>query len=242
MIGHQLAINQTQGWEIMKYGQLLIIAALTLVLGACDQNKVDLTSEKDKLSYAIGFQVGQNLKAQKMDINPNAIAAAITDVLADKESKLTHEEMQTVMMNLQKQKMESRKTQSEESKKAGEAYLAENKKKKGVKVTKSGLQYKVVEKGKGKKPTDKDTVVVHYRGTLIDGTEFDSSYKRNQPATFKLGQVIKGWQEALKLMKPGGKMHVAIPSDLGYGERGAGANIGPNSTLIFEINLVEIKK
>ena len=226
----------------MKYGQLFFIAALTLVLSACDQNKVDLTSEKDKLSYAIGFQVGQNLKAQKMDINPNAIAAAISDVMADKESKLTHEQMQTVMMNLQKQKMEARKAQAEDSKKAGEAFLAENKKKKGVKVTKSGLQYKVIEKGKGKNPTDKDTVVVHYRGTLIDGTEFDSSYKRNQPATFKLGQVIKGWQEALKLMKPGGKMHVAIPSDLGYGERGAGANIGPNSTLIFEINLVEIKK
>ena len=226
----------------MKYGQLFFVAALTLVLSACDQNKVDLTSEKDKLSYAIGFQVGQNLKAQKMDINPNAIAAAISDVMADKESKLTHEQMQTVMMNLQKQKMEARKAQAEDSKKAGEAFLAENKKKKGVKVTKSGLQYKVIEKGKGKNPTDKDTVVVHYRGTLIDGTEFDSSYKRNQPATFKLGQVIKGWQEALKLMKPGGKMHVAIPSDLGYGERGAGANIGPNSTLIFEINLVEIKK
>jgi len=226
----------------MKYGQLFLIAALTLVLGACDQNKVDLSSEKDKLSYSIGFQVGQNLKAQKMDINPNAIAAAIADVMADKESRLTHEQMQTVMMNLQKQKMEARKAQAGESKKAGEAFLAENKKKKGVKVTKSGLQYKVVEKGKGKNPTDKDTVVVHYRGTLIDGTEFDSSYKRNQPATFKLGQVIKGWQEALKLMKPGGKMHVAIPSDLGYGERGAGANIGPNSTLIFEINLVEIKK
>ena len=226
----------------MKYGQLLLIAALTLVLGACDQNKVDLSSEKDKLSYAIGFQVGQNLKAQKMDINPNAVAAAIADVMTDKESKLTHEQMQTVMMNLQKQKMEARKVQAEDSKKAGEAFLAENKKKKGVKVTKSGLQYKVVEKGKGKNPTDKDTVVVHYRGTLIDGTEFDSSYKRDQPATFKLGQVIKGWQEALKLMKPGGKMHVAIPSDLGYGERGAGANIGPNSTLIFEINLVDIKK
>ena len=226
----------------MKYGQLFLIAALTLVLGACDQNKVDLSSEKDKLSYSIGFQVGQNLKAQKMDINPNAIAAAIADVMADKESRLTHEQMQTVMMNLQKQKMEARKAQAEDSKKAGEAFLAENKKKKGVKVTKSGLQYKVVEKGKGKNPTDKDTVVVHYRGTLIDGTEFDSSYKRNQPATFKLGQVIKGWQEALKLMKPGGKMHVAIPSDLGYGERGAGANIGPNSALIFEINLVEIKK
>jgi FKBP-type peptidyl-prolyl cis-trans isomerase FklB len=208
----------------MKYGQLFLIAALTLVLGACDQNKVDLSSEKDKLSYSIGFQVGQNLKAQKMDINPNAIAAAIADVMADKESRLTHEQMQTVMMNLQKQKMEARKAQAEDSKKAGEAFLAENKKKKGVKVTKSGLQYKVVEKGKGKNPTDKDTVVVHYRGTLIDGTEFDSSYKRNQPATFKLGQVIKGWQEALKLMKPGGKMHVAIPSDLGYGERGAGAN------------------
>ena len=220
----------------MKYGQLFLIAALTLVLGACDQNKVDLSSEKDKLSYSIGFQVGQNLKAQKMDINPNAIAAAIADVMADKESRLTHEQMQTVMMNLQKQKMEARKAQAGESKKAGEAFLAENKKKKGVKVTKSGLQYKVVEKGKGKNPTDKDTVVVHYRGTLIDGTEFDSSYKRNEPATFALNGVIKGWSEGLQLMKEGGRWEFFIPPELAYNDRGPLAN----QTLIFDVELLSV--
>lgn len=227
----------------MKLGHLIVVTGVAILLTACDQNKsVDLTSEKDKLSYAIGYQVGQNLKSQEMDVNPDALAAAIADVLADQKSKLTHEQMQTVMMNLQKKKMEARQAKADENKKAGEAFLAENKKKDGVKVTKSGLQYKVIEKGKGRSPTEKDTVVVHYRGTLIDGTEFDSSYKRNQPATFKLGQVIKGWQEALKLMKPGGKMHVAIPSDIAYGERGAGGKIGPNSALVFEINLLEVKK
>ena len=225
----------------MKYGQLFLIAALTLVLGACDQNKVDLSSEKDKLSYSIGFQVGQNLKAQKMDINPNAIAAAIADVMADKESRLTHEQMQTVMMNLQKQKMEARKTQAEDSKKAGEAFLVENKKKKGVKVTKSGLQYKVVEKGKGKNPTDKDTVVVHYRGTLIDGTEFDSSYSRNQPAVFPLNQVIPGWTEAVQLMNVGSKIKLFLPPALAYGDRGAPPVIEPGSMLVFEVELLGIE-
>ncbi|MDH5632118.1 MAG: FKBP-type peptidyl-prolyl cis-trans isomerase [Gammaproteobacteria bacterium] len=227
----------------MKYNYLVITLASALALGACNKKAdVDLSDDKNKLSYAIGFQVGSNLKAQEMDVNPDAIAEAIADVLADTKSKLTHEQMQAAMMNLQKKKMEAQQAKGDENKKAGEAFLAENKKKEGVKVTESGLQYKVVEAGKGNNPKESDTVVVHYRGTLIDGTEFDSSYSRKQPATFKLGQVIKGWQEALKLMKPGGKMHVAIPSDLAYGERGAGGKIGPNSTLLFEINLIEVKK
>jgi FKBP-type peptidyl-prolyl cis-trans isomerase FklB len=131
---------------------------------------------------------------------------------------------------------------SEKNKKEGEEYLAENKKKEGIITTQSGLQYKVLKKGTGKIPKSTDTVTVNYRGTLIDGTEFDSSYRRGQPASFKVNGVIRGWTEALQLMKEGAKWQLYIPSNLAYGERGAGRNIGPNSTLIFEVELISINE
>jgi len=151
------------------------------------------------------------------------------------------EEMQAAVMETQQAQQAARQAGGDKAKKAGEKFLAENKKKKGVKTLKSGIQYKVIKEGKGAKPTAADSVVAHYKGTLVDGTEFDSSYKRGEPATFGVGQVIKGWQEVLPLMAAGSKWQVFIPSDLAYGEHGAGGSIGPNETLIFDIELLEVK-
>ena len=156
--------------------------------------------------------------------------------------KLSMQEMQAAVETFQKQQMAERAAKGEKAKKAGEKFLAENKKKKGVVTTASGLQYQIIKEGTGAKPTTSDTVVANYSGSLIDGTVFDSSYKRGQPATFSLGKVIPGWQEVLPLMSVGSKYKVFIPSELGYGARGAGGTIGPNETLVFEIELLDIKK
>ena len=155
--------------------------------------------------------------------------------------QVSMEEMQAAVMEMQKSQQAARQAKGEKAKKAGEDFLAANKKKKGVQTLKNGIQYKVIKKGKGAKPKASDSVVAHYKGTLIDGTEFDSSYKRGQPATFGVGQVIQGWQEVLPLMAAGSKWQVFIPSDLAYGPRGAGPNIGPNETLVFDIELLEVK-
>jgi len=152
------------------------------------------------------------------------------------------EDMQAAVLELQKQQQAERQVRGEKAKKEGDAYLAKNKKQKGVVELPSGVQYKVIIEGKGEKPKPTDTIVAHYKGTLIDGTEFDSSYKRGQPATFAVNQVIPGWQEILPMMPTGSKWQVVIPADKAYGARGAGANIGPNETLIFEVELLEIKK
>jgi len=198
-------------------------------------------SESEKFSYAIGFQIGQSLKRDSIEVETESLVSAIKDVINDSKLKMTPEEMEATIKAFQAKAVAKREATGAESKKAGEKFLAENKKKKGVKETKSGLQYKVLKDGSGKKPGEKDTVVVNYRGTLINGTEFDSSYGRGTPATFQVGQVIKGWQEALQLMKTGSKLEVYVPSMLAYGPNGAGGKIGPHETLIFEVELVEIK-
>jgi FKBP-type peptidyl-prolyl cis-trans isomerase FklB len=200
------------------------------------------TVDKDKFSYAIGYQIGQSLKRDALNVDIKTLSKAIEDVLKDEKLKYSTDEMQAAMESYQKQQVAERKASAGKNKKAGEDFLAENKKKKGVKVTDSGLQYKVIKEGKGDKPKATDTVVVNYRGTLINGKEFDSSYSRGKPVTFAVNRVIKGWQEALQLMKVGAKWKVFIPSDLAYGERGAGGSIGPNETLVFDVELVEIKK
>jgi len=208
--------------------------------------KLELKTQKDKVSYAIGLDVGNGLKKNEVDVDPDIVAKAIKDILSDNKPLMTEQEVKATIMDLQKdvqaKQQERMKAQGEKNKKEGEGFLAQNKTKDGVKTLPSGLQYQVITEGKGKSPKASDTVTVQYRGTLIDGIEFDSSYKRGQPATFPVGGVIKGWTEALQLMKEGSKWQLFIPSDLAYGVSGTqGGPIGPNAVLIFEVELVSIK-
>lgn len=219
----------------------VICAGIVLLAGPAYSDDT-VKTDTQKFSYAIGFQIGQNLKNQDLgELDTKALTQAISDVLKDQKLKLSMDEMQKAVHAKQQTLMAERQAKGEKAKVAGEKFLAENKKKPGIVTLDSGIQYKVITEGKGKKPTLKDTVVANYRGTLIDGTEFDSSYKRGQPATFPLNGVIKGWQDVLPLMTEGSKWQVFIPSDLAYGSRGAGANIGPNETLIFDIELVKVQ-
>jgi len=204
-----------------------------------------LKTEREKISYGIGMDIGENMKRQSIDIDPDILAQGMKDVFAGNKLLLTEEEFRNTMENFKKDMMAKQKMQMQEisdnNKKEGEAFLAENKKKEGVITLPSGLQYKIIKEGEGNPPKETDTVTVHYRGTLIDGTEFDSSYSRGEPATFPVKGVIPGWTEALQLMKPGSTWQLFIPSNLAYGERGAGGKIGPNSTLVFDVELLSIK-
>jgi FKBP-type peptidyl-prolyl cis-trans isomerase len=207
-----------------------------------------LTTKKQKFSYALGMNIGSglgnNLKKQSVEIDPVLVSQGLKDALSGAKTRLTQEEAQTVLTEVQtevrKEQQEKMQEASAKNKSEGEAFLAANKSKEGVVTLPDGLQYKILTAGNGPKPTASDSVVCNYRGTLINGTEFDSSYKRGQPATFGVGQVIKGWTEALQLMPVGSKWQLVIPSSLAYGERGAGADIGPDSTLIFEVELLSI--
>ena len=207
---------------------------------------VELKDQKDKVSYSIGINIGKNLKKQSVEINPDTLLKGINDALSGGKTLMTEQEVNETMMNFQKDLMAKQQARmkelGEKNKKEGEAFLAENKKKEGVTTLPSGLQYKVIKEGDGKIPTINDTVTVNYRGTLIDGTEFDSSYTRGQPVTFPVKGVVPGFSEALQLMKVGSKWQLFIPSNLAYGERGAGEQIGPNTTLIFELELLSIKE
>jgi FKBP-type peptidyl-prolyl cis-trans isomerase FklB len=223
----------------MKYF-VATFAALALAMPVVAQEKTDFKDQKDKSSYAIGLNIGLNFNRQKIAINPDAFAAGIKDGLAGKP-KMTEAEVRETMTTFEKDMENKQKAAGDKNAKDGEKFLAENKKKEGIKATASGLQYKVIKEGTGPQPKATDTVTVNYRGTLIDGTEFDSSYKRGQPATFPLNAVIKGWTEGLQLMKAGSKYQLFIPASLGYGDRGAGGDIGPNSTLIFEVELIDTK-
>lgn len=204
-----------------------------------------LKDQKEKASYSIGHELGNSLKKGNMEVNTDTLLKGLKDGLTGSKSLLTEEQIKETMTAFQKEMMEkqaaAQKEQGEKNLATGEKFLAENKKKDGVKTTASGLQYKVLKEGSGESPKETDTVVTNYKGTLLDGTEFDSSYKRNEPATFPVNRVIKGWTEALMLMKPGAKYQLWIPAALGYGERGVGKDIGPNSTLVFEVELLSIK-
>jgi FKBP-type peptidyl-prolyl cis-trans isomerase FklB len=223
----------------MKYF-VLTCASLALAASIFAQGKPQLKDQKDKASYAIGLNIGLNFNKQKLSVNTDTFMAGIKDGLAGKP-QMTEAEIRETMQNLEKDMEGKQKEAADKNAKDGEKFLAENKKKEGVKTTASGLQYKVIKDSNGAQPKATDTVTVNYRGTLIDGTEFDSSYKRGQPATFPLNAVIKGWTEGLQLMKVGSKYQFFIPAALGYGERGAGGDIGPNSTLIFEVELLDTK-
>ncbi len=205
-----------------------------------------LKNEKDKISYSMGVDIGKRLKQQSIDFDPDLFAKGLKDVYSGGEVLLTDQEIKETLTAFQKtliaKQAEARKHMGEKNKQEGDAFLAENKQKEGVTTLPSGLQYTVIEAGTGKTPKATDTVVTNYRGTLINGTEFDSSYKRGKPATFPVNGVIKGWTEALQLMKEGAKWKLFIPSDLAYGERGAGNTIGPNATLIFDIELISVKE
>lgn len=193
----------------------------------------------DSLSYSIGLLMGQNLKAQGFDgIDATSMAAAVEDVLAGNDYKVPQDEAQA-LVNTYAQKMQEKKTKA--AKEGGDIFLAQNKTKAGVTTTASGLQYEVITAGEGVSPGPTDKVNVHYHGTLVDGSVFDSSVDRGEPISFPVNGVIQGWQEALQLMKVGDKWRVFIPSDLGYGARGAGAKIPPHSTLIFEVELLGIE-
>jgi FKBP-type peptidyl-prolyl cis-trans isomerase FklB len=224
----------------MKHS-ILIISASLLALPLFGQEKSpQLKDQKDKVSYSIGMNIGANLSRQKVDINPDLLAAGIKDAIAGKP-QLTQDQVKEVMAQFEKDMEQKQKAAGEKNKAEGAKFLEENKKKEGVKTTASGLEYKVIKEGEGPQPKATDMVTVNYRGTLIDGTEFDSSYKRGQPATFPLNGVIKGWTEGLQLMKKGGKYQFFVPSNLAYGERSVGGDIAANATLIFEVELLDVK-
>jgi len=205
-----------------------------------------LKTSSEKLSYALGLDIGASLKKLETDIDLPSFARGVTDSFKGSKPLLTPQQATEIRNEFFKKRQEERAQKMKElggkNRKEGEAFLAENKKKRAVVTTASGLQYTVLGKGDGPKPKGTDRVSVNYRGTLIDGTEFDSSYKRGQPATFRVTGVIPGWTEALQLMNVGSKYHLFIPSNLAYGERGAGQQIGPNATLIFEVELLSIEK
>ena len=219
----------------------LLLAALFAAANAQDPK---LKTDTDKASYIIGRNIGKTIKGDELDLNIENLVAGLRESLAGKESKLSKEDEEKVMTAFQ-EKMQAKFAAKEEvasknNTAAGVKFLEDNKKRKGVKVTKSGLQYEVLKAGTGAKPSAADTVSVHYHGTLIDGTVFDSSVDRKEPATFGVGQVIPGWTEALQMMPTGSKWKLVIPSQLAYGAQGAGRDIGPHSTLIFEVELLSI--
>lgn len=205
-----------------------------------------LKTDKDKASYAIGLNMGKTMRRDSVDVDPSILLRGMKDGLNDSKTPLlTDEEMRTALVALQaevrKAQQEKFQVLGETNKKTGDVFLEENKAKAGVVALPSGLQYKILQEGTGPKPTAADTVVCNYRGTLIDNTEFDSSAKHGKPATFPVSGVIKGWTEALQLMPVGSKWQLFIPPDLAYGPRGAGPTIGPNATLIFEVELLSIE-
>jgi FKBP-type peptidyl-prolyl cis-trans isomerase len=224
----------------MKYSLLAAAVALSVAAPhtlAQSVTEAQLKDEKTKSSYAIGLSMGRSLAQVKDDVDLKVIAKGIEDAVAGKAALTEEQVMET--LNAFSSSVTTRL--STRNKEAGQKFLAENKGKAGIKTTASGLQYQVVTQGKGALPAATDQVKVHYRGTLLDGTEFDSSYKRNEPTQFGLNQVIKGWTEGLQLMPVGSKYKFFIPSDLAYGEQGP-PSIGPNQTLIFEVELLEIVK
>jgi len=230
----------------MKRTAIAVLAFGLLAWNASAQDApAALKTQKEKLSYAIGMEMGKGVKSQGLDVDPGLISQGLKDAIAGGKSLMTDDELKTVIGGLQteiKQKqMQAMEAASADNKKQGDAYLAENGKKEGVVVLPSGLQYKVITAGKGRKPAETDTVMCNYKGTFTDGTEFDSSPEGGKPVPFEIKSVIPGFKEALQLMPVGSKWQIVVPPGLGYGDHGAGNVIGPNATLIFEVELVSIQ-
>ncbi|MEE9156937.1 MAG: FKBP-type peptidyl-prolyl cis-trans isomerase [Gammaproteobacteria bacterium] len=219
--------------------RLLVAISLCIATVGASAGEATPKTDDEKFSYAIGYQIAESVKRQGMEVDVDSLIQAIRDDLTGTPLRISQPEMQAAVVAYQQKKFEEL---SDKNQKAGKKYLAANKKKPGIVELPSGLQYRIVEEGSGEKPVSSDTVKVHYRGTLIDGTEFDSSYARGEPVTFQVANIINGWQQALILMSEGAKWQVFIPPILAYGSGGAGQNIGPNATLVFEIELVSIEK
>jgi len=230
---------------IKKTAAVFLCTTLLASAAFAAKTKTVLQNETDKISYSIGLSIGNNFKQQSIDITLQPLMQGIEDALKNAPPLMTDEEIQQTMELFRKTMTEKIKREkdamSEKNLKEGQDFLKQNQTKKNVVTTASGLQYQVVKEGTGNTPGLNDTVVTHYQGSLLNGQEFDSSYKRGQPAVFPVNGVIKGWTEALQLMKTGAKWKLFIPAHLAYGERGAGNAIGPNETLIFDIELLEIK-
>ncbi len=225
---------------------LLLALALPAACGPSQTTApIALESADAKANYSVGYQIGGDFKRQGVPVDSNALLAGIRDAIEGGEPRLSEEERRTALTELRRRvvaaEQTGRQAEAEKNLAAAKAFLDTNRSKEGVTTLPSGLQYKVIKEGTGPKPGATDTVTVHYRGTLIDGTEFDSSYSRNEPAIFPVNRVIKGWTEALQLMGEGAKWELYIPPDLAYGERGAGARIPPQSALVFEVELVKAK-
>jgi FKBP-type peptidyl-prolyl cis-trans isomerase len=229
----------------MKQLSILFVGAGVLLSG-CEviekytKKTVTITTDDDKVSYSIGQQIGGSMKQRGLAVNVPVLAASIEDALTGVPSRLTADEMRDAMTKMQASMAQKQEQADKGNIEAGAKYLEANKAKTGIKVTASGLQYEVLAEGAGNSPKATDTVKVHYTGTLIDGTKFDSSYDRNEPVEFPVGGVIKGWTEALQLMKPGAKWKLTIPSDLAYGPQGR-PSIPANSVLLFDVELLEVK-
>lgn len=228
----------------MKAAKIGMAALVFVGLGACTKK---LDTDQKKVSYAIGQQIGQNIKQVSLDVDPDIVGMAIADVLKGK-NQMTPEQiteaqtkLQEMMMKKNQEAAAQSQAQAAENKQKADAFLAQNKSAQGVQTTKSGLQYVVVSEGNGAKPSETDEVKVHYKGTLLTGEEFDSSYSRNEPARFPVNGVIKGWSEALQLMKAGGKYKLFVPPELAYGDK-SGGKIPPNSLLVFDVELLEVIK
>ena len=226
-----------------------IVCSALLLATACGPSQsggpVALESDDAKVSYSIGYQIGGDFKRQGIPLEADALLAGVRDASGGAEAKLSEEERRATLAALQTRMQQAaqagREAEAEKNLAAAKAFLAENGAKEGVTTLPSGLQYKVITEGTGPKPAAGDTVTVHYRGRLVDGTEFDSSYTRNEPATFQLNRVIKGWTEGLQLMGEGAKWELYVPPDLGYGAQGAGGRIPPQSALVFEVELIKAK-
>lgn len=224
---------------LKKVTFLSVLAIGALIFTGCERTKKPST-DMEKYSYAIGYQFGKNLKTQGVDVDAPALKQALSAAVEGKPSQLDEAEMQAAMQKMYEARSAKMNAEATDNLKKSKDWLDGNKAKEGVKVTQTGLQYKVTEPGAGVSPKSTDTVVVHYKGTLIDGTEFDSSYKRNQPAEFPLNGVIPGWTEGLQLLKKGGKAQLYIPPELAYGDRPR-PSIPANSALIFEVELIDVK-
>jgi FKBP-type peptidyl-prolyl cis-trans isomerase FklB len=229
----------------MKRTWIVVVGLSLLAARVSAEEAPVLKTQQDKVSYSIGVEAGRNYKRMGVEVDTDLLVKGLRDALSAEKLLMTDEEIRATMTayqaELRQKQAQTTRLAAENNKKAGEAFLAANKTKEGVVTLPSGLQYKILKAGNGKTPTETDTVECNYRGTLIDGTEFDSSYRRGQPAAFKVTGVIPGWKEALKLMPVGSKWQLVIPHQLAYGERGVGRDIGPNATLIFEVELLTIK-